>query len=261
MKWVSVIRFNILFFIVISAISSYALSAQQVNAAVIINIDGNGSGEGLKCNFLSDPGSHEVMDAIDISAGVKRGRVLFEQVHDIGLFIAPITNVDVTSGSPNVVFRLDGFIQGAEGSCGDKNFTLTGKCHVGLPKETVTYTSSNNRATWEVLYKSCDARFGVGSPPSNTGCTLGTENNDNLVGTSNDNCINGKGGNDKIAGLAGNDKLNGDDYKDLLSGGNGNDELTGGNGADLFQCGAGIDKITDFKPSEGDKKTNDCEQF
>ena len=261
MKWVSVIRFNILFFIVISAISSYALSAQQVNAAVIINIDGNGSGEGLKCNFLSDPGSHEVMDAIDISAGVKGGRVLFEQVHDIGLFIAPITNVDVTSGSPNVVFRLDGFIQGAEGSCGDKNFTLTGKCHVGLPKETVTYTSSNNRATWEVLYKSCDARFGVGSPPSNTGCTLGTENNDNLVGTSNDNCINGKGGNDKIAGLAGNDKLNGADDKDLLSGGNGNDELTGGNGADLFQCGAGIDKITDFKPSEGDKKTNDCEQF
>ena len=163
MKWVSVIRFNILFFIVISAISSYALSAQQVNAAVIINIDGNGSGEGLKCNFLSDPGSHEVMDAIDISAGVKGGRVLFEQVHDIGLFIAPITNVDVTSGSPNVVFRLDGFIQGAEGSCGDKNFTLTGKCHVGLPKETVTYTSSNNRATWEVLYKSCDARFGVGA--------------------------------------------------------------------------------------------------
>ena len=129
---------------------------------VIINIKGNGSGEGLKCNFLSDPGSHEVMDAIDISAGVKGGRVLFEQVHDIGLFFAPITNVDVTSGSPNVVFRLDGFIQGAEGSCGDKNFTLTGKCHVGLPKETVTYTSSNNRATWEVLYKSCDAGFGVG---------------------------------------------------------------------------------------------------
>ena len=35
--------------------------------------------------------------------------------------------------------------------------------------------------------------------------------------------------------------------------------LTGGMGADLFQCGAGNDKITDFNPSEGDKKANDCE--
>ena len=250
-----------MFFIVTSAISSYALSAQQVNAAVIINIDGKGSGEGLKCNFLSDPGSHEVMDAIDIRVGVKGGRVLFEQVHDIGMFFAEINNVDVTSGSPNVVFRLDGFIKDTSGTCGNRNFTLTGKCHVGLPKETVTYTSSNNRATWEVLYKSCEAGFGVGGPPSNTDCTLGTENKDNLIGTSNNDCINGKGGNDKIAGLAGNDKLNGGDGKDLLNGGNGNDDLTGGMGADLFQCGAGNDKITDFKPSEGDKKTNDCEQF
>lgn len=260
MKWVSVIKFNILILVVISAILSYTLSVQQVNAAVIINIKGNGSGEGLKCNSLSDPGSHEVMDAIDISAGVNGGRVLFGQVHDIGQFFAPITNVDVTSGSPNVVFRLDGNIQGT-GSCGDKIFTLTGKCHVGLPKETVTYTSSNNRATWEVLYKSCDAGFGVGGPPSNSGCTLGTENKDNLVGTSNNDCINGKGGDDKIAGLAGIDKLIGGDGKDLLSGGNGNDELTGEKGADKFDCGAGNDKITDFKPSEGDIKSTNCEQF
>ena len=261
MKWVSVIKFNILILVVISAILSYTLSVQQVNAAVIINIQGNGSGEGLKCNFLSDPRSHEVMDAIDISVGAKGGRVLFQQVDDIGQFFAPITNVDVTSGSPNVVFRLDGNLQGTEGSCGDKNFTLTGKCHIGLPKETVTYTSSNNRATWEVLYKSCDAGFGVGGPPSNSGCTLGTENKDNLVGTSNNDCINGKGANDKIAGLAGIDKLIGGDGKDLLSGGNGNDELTGGNGADKFDCGAGNDKITDFNPTEGDIKSTNCEEF
>ena len=38
-------------------------------------------------------------------------------------------------------------------------------------------------------------------------------------------------------------------------------ELTGGPGPDFFQCGPGIDKIIDFKPSEGDKKTNDCEKF
>ena len=46
-----------------------------------------------------------------------------------------------------------------------------------------------------------------------------------------------------------------------LVGGSGNDESTGGKGSDLFQCGTGTDKITDFYPSEGDKKTNDRGQF
>lgn len=259
-----VIKFNILFTIIIGAILSYTLSIQQVNAAVIVEIGGRGSGEGLKCNFLSDPKTHILMDAIDISSVFTGGRVIFEQVNDIGMFLGSIKTVGVTSGSPNVVFRLDGELTEVfpPGACGDKHFSLAGKCHVGLPKETVTYTSSNNHATWEVLYKDCEARFGgIGSPPTNSGCTLGTQDKDNLVGTSNNDCIDGKGGNDKIAGLAGNDKLIGGDGKDLLSGGNGNDELTGGKGADIFNCGAGNDKITDFSPSEGEKKTNDCEQF
>jgi Ca2+-binding RTX toxin-like protein len=88
----------------------------------------------------------------------------------------------------------------------------------------------------------------------------GTEKNDNLIGTSKDDHLDGGKGNDKIAGLTGNDKLIGGEGNDILSGGKGNDELTGGKGADSFQCGAGNDKITDFSPSEGDKKTNDCEQ-
>ena len=97
--------------------------------------------------------------------------------------------------------------------------------------------------------------------PSNSGCIIGTDKDENLIDKFNQNCIDAKGGNDKIAGLAGNDRLNGGDGNDLLSGGNGNDELTGGKDADLFQCGAGSDRITDFKPIEGDKKTNDCEQL
>ena len=48
---------------------------------------------------------------------------------------------------------------------------------------------------------------------------------------------------------------------DLLSGGNGNDELPGRNNADKFECSDANDKITDFKASEGDKKTNDCKQL
>jgi Ca2+-binding RTX toxin-like protein len=47
--------------------------------------------------------------------------------------------------------------------------------------------------------------------------------------------------------------------KDLPSGGNGNDELTGGIGQDWFDCGAGNDKITDFKPIEGDIESTNCE--
>jgi Ca2+-binding RTX toxin-like protein len=101
-----------------------------------------------------------------------------------------------------------------------------------------------------------------GSPNTNDGdCVTGTQKNDKLIGTTGNDCIEGKGGNDKIAGLAGNDKLNGGDGKDLLVGGDGNDELTGGTGADSFNCGAVNDKIGDFSPSEGYKKTNDCEQF
>jgi Ca2+-binding RTX toxin-like protein len=140
-------------------------------------------------------------------------------------------------------------------------FTLTGKCHVGAPRETITYTSSNNRGTWDVLYSECNVALGSGNPPSSGACATGTQKNDNLIGTSGNDCIDGKSGNDKISGLAGNDKLNGDDGNDLISGGTGNDELTGGKGADKFDCGAGKDKITDFKVSEGDIKTNDCEQF
>jgi Ca2+-binding RTX toxin-like protein len=89
----------------------------------------------------------------------------------------------------------------------------------------------------------------------------GTSANNLIDGEGGNDILNGLAGNDKIIGGDGNDKMNGGDGKDFLIGGNGNDELTGGKGADLFQCGAGTDKITDFKPSEGDKKTSDCEQF
>jgi hypothetical protein len=89
----------------------------------------------------------------------------------------------------------------------------------------------------------------------------GTDRSDDFFGTSSEDLFNGKGGNDIVNGMGGNDKLSGGEGKDLLKGGDGNDELTGGPGPDIFQCGPGNDKITDFNPSEGDKKTNDCEQF
>jgi hypothetical protein len=106
---------------------------------------------------------------------------------------------------------------------------------------------------------------GISNPPPNNICesvsVSGTSKNDNLIGASANDCIEGKGGNDNIVGLAGNDKLNGGEGRDMLVGGDGNDELTGASGPDTFSCGHGTDKITDFSPSEGDRKTSDCEQF
>ena len=99
------------------------------------------------------------------------------------------------------------------------------------------------------------------TPIGSGACETGTNKIDNLVGTLANDCITGGGGNDRLSGGDSNDKLNGGDGKDLLIGGDGDDELTGGKGADIFLCGAGNDKITDFKASEGDKKTNDCEHF
>jgi hypothetical protein len=44
-------------------------------------------------------------------------------------------------------------------------------------------------------------------------------------------------------------------------GGDNDDLLTGGEGAQRFVCGGGEDTITDYDESEGDIKTEDCENF
>ena len=47
----------------------------------------------------------------------------------------------------------------------------------------------------------------------------------------------------------------------VVLGGEGNDVLTGGQGASRFVCGGGEDTITDYDESEGDSKTEDCENY
>lgn len=178
-------------------------------------------------------------------------------------FDGKITKVRV--GIFSLSSRIDGLCQRSPGQV-QLIGTLHGSCSKsgsiyliggnGLPRSS-TDTGTFNFNHGDIQ---CQSGSGIGSS-SNGVCVTGTDKNDNLIGTSGNDCINGKGGNDKIAGLQGNDKLNGGDGKDLLSGENGNDELTGGSGADSFLCDAVNDKITDFKPSEGDKKSNDCEQF
>lgn len=71
-----------------------------------------------------------------------------------------------------------------------------------------------------------------------------------ICGGPGDDILNGGSGDDIIYGGKGNDKLFGN---------GGDDILIGGPGADHFDCGPGNDTIRDFNPSEGDTKTNDCE--
>jgi hypothetical protein len=47
----------------------------------------------------------------------------------------------------------------------------------------------------------------------------------------------------------------------IVLGGEKNDVLTGGEGASRFVCGGGEDTITDYDESEGDSKTEDCENY
>lgn len=186
---------------------------------------------------------------------------------DLDLIIGRVNRVTIKASilSPE---NGDDFVKSCLGSSDAKlavSGSLSGKC-VDFEPDVLAFLkigiSVNGTPKLSGDYKglvNC-GRLIIGNPNGGN-CVTGTENKDNLIGTSNNDCIDGKAGNDKIAGLAGNDKLVGGDGKDLLVGGDGNDELTGGRGADKFQCGAGNDKITDFKASEGDLKTNDCEQF
>jgi Ca2+-binding RTX toxin-like protein len=79
-------------------------------------------------------------------------------------------------------------------------------------------------------------------------------------GTGNDK-IYGDAGDDRLLGFDGNDEIHGGKGNDILRGGAGNDRLYGEDGIDKFECGPGADAIEDFKSSEGDTKTADCESW
>jgi Ca2+-binding RTX toxin-like protein len=76
-----------------------------------------------------------------------------------------------------------------------------------------------------------------------------------------DSVICGGPGNDILVGSSGNNIIYGGAGYDKLFGGPKNDILIGGPGADYFDCGPGNDTIRDYHPSEGDIKTNDCENY
>jgi hypothetical protein len=101
--------------------------------------------------------------------------------------------------------------------------------------------------------------FGEEVDPAGPPRIIGTNGPDRIRGTRFDDHINGRGGDDIIRGGAGNDRLIGGGGNDLLIGGLGNDILSGGPGADRFRfdtvpnSNTNIDRITDFKPAQGDR--------
>ncbi|HEY7109016.1 MAG TPA: calcium-binding protein [Nitrososphaeraceae archaeon] len=151
-------------------------------------------------------------------------------------------------------YKIIGIYTG-DGACKDpgKAITFSGDC--GSNVKIFASIVGQPDAFW-TGFANCDSSISFIDS-----CIVGNDKDNDLTGSRENDCINGRKGNDRIVGLTGNDKLLGGEGKDSLVGADGNDELTGGLGPDSIACGAGNDKITDFKPSEGDKKSDDCEQF
>ena len=93
---------------------------------------------------------------------------------------------------------------------------------------------------------------------------VGGQNNDLLLGEDGDDIVYGNLGNDTSDGGVGNDTVRGGQGDDSLAGGTGTDwlsgdrgadTLSGGTGGDLFHSssGAGIDRVLDFRLSDGDR--------
>jgi hypothetical protein len=84
---------------------------------------------------------------------------------------------------------------------------------------------------------------------------LGKAGADTLRGGTGNDRLTGGGGADRLEGGGGHDTLAGGGGNDRLDGGTGNDVLTGGKGADtfVFRKGYGTDRITDFRPDQGDR--------
>ena len=102
-------------------------------------------------------------------------------------------------------------------------------------------------------------------PKFSTPTDSGGKTSDAYPGTAKVDKYKGTAGNDMMYGLAGNDQLSGGAGDDTLIGGAGSDKLVGGRGADAFVFDVvaikSVDKVTDFKTSEGDTFEFDASVF
>ena len=176
---------NITYAISILVGFSSLIGTKEANAAFNAKIEGNGIGQGLNCGLPDNELLNKISIDVRNSGGRVFGSIIFDEKPIVtgDLVIGKVNSLFAGPG-PEVQFGIEGTLElpKADNTCGDKKFILSGICHVGAPSETVTYTSSNNKATWDVLYNVCEAAFGPGNPPPNSSlCEIGTSKNDNLI--------------------------------------------------------------------------------
>jgi Ca2+-binding RTX toxin-like protein len=84
---------------------------------------------------------------------------------------------------------------------------------------------------------------------------FGDAGSDIVWGNLGNDTLDGGDGNDQVRGGQGDDVVGGGAGDDFVSGDRGNDTVIGGTGADLFHGSqdAGIDRVLDFRISEGDR--------
>ena len=92
------------------------------------------------------------------------------------------------------------------------------------------------------------------------GVAYGDRGDDELSGGDARVELHGGGGDDILRSNEGGE-LFGDNGDDTLYGSGVGSSLTGGKGADKFICDSSEDTMTDFNASEGDTKTENCENF
>nr|MDJ0661893.1 calcium-binding protein [Crocosphaera sp.] len=80
---------------------------------------------------------------------------------------------------------------------------------------------------------------------------IGTDEDNNIVGTYLNDAIDGRRGHDEISGLGGNDAISGNEGDDTINGNEGNDFLIGHEGNDIISGGSGNDFIVGFDPTSG----------
>ncbi|KQV70344.1 cadherin-like domain-containing protein [Rhizobium sp. Root1220] len=160
----------------------------------------------------------------------------------------PVSLLDV-SGCTVALIGLADLLRGAWDLDGDplsiRNLTVSSGSIVqtsggwayspaALGPVTITYIITDGQLS--VLQT---AQFSVVKPPP----IVGSDGDDNLLGTACADEIDGRGGNDNIDARAGNDTVNGGDGNDNIVGGLGNDVIFAGLGNDTVFGGLGDDQI------------------
>ena len=191
--------------------------------------------------------------------------------------VSVLTAGDTFGGSPG-----GGFGGGGSGgqvpTAGADNLSATGmntEVHAGAGDDTITAGDAptymrGDEGNDVIIGGSAfdDANGNMGNDTVATGAgddwAVGGKDNDSLSGGAGSDVVwgnlgndtqDGGEGNDQVRGGQGDDTITGGGGDDFVSGDRGNDTIAGGAGADLFHGSqdAGIDRVVDFRASDGDR--------